>query len=91
MNKFEIRNEELDQIGRQLLETVRVPSEEIEKIVAAPQLFESVKARIEADQSKLNSKVSFSNWAFFPVWNWQRAAGVFRQLAAPQLGSGAKP
>jgi hypothetical protein len=74
MSKRNLQKERLDRIGRNLLEAARVRSEEIEKIVAAPKLFDSVKARIKDEQSRRKPRRFFGDWASFSVWNWQKAA-----------------
>ena len=81
MSKHNLQNEQLDQIGRELLKAARVSNEEIEKIVHAPQLFNSVKARIKAEnQSHHKSKRFSGGWASVFVWNRQSTAGAFTIL-----------
>jgi len=72
MRNRDLQNEKLDRIGRKLLETARVRNEEIERIVAAPQLFDAVKARIKAEQHQKQSKNFSGDWRNMPIWNWQR-------------------
>lgn len=77
MKKQDLQNERLDRIGRKLLGAARLPGDEIEKIVAAPRLFDSVKARIEAEELALRAaaaQTSSGGWANFPLWNWRTAA-----------------
>jgi hypothetical protein len=50
MKKHDLQNEKLDQIGRKLLKTARMGSDEIENIVASTQLFDSVLSRIKAEK-----------------------------------------
>lgn len=71
MRKRNLQNEKLDQIGRKLLETTRVRHDEIEQIVASPQLFDAVKARIKTEQRERKSKNLFGNRLSFTIWNWQ--------------------
>jgi hypothetical protein len=75
MSEKDLQKEKIERAGRKLLEAGRVPGAEIEKIVAAPHLFDSVKARIKAEQSQKKKAESF-----FPVWNFQTAAGAFAVL-----------
>lgn len=84
-----LQKEELDQIGRKLLETARVSNEEIERIVAAPQLFDSVKARIQTDQRERKSNSFAGNSWSSIFWSWQRisvAATVLMLFAFGVLG-----
>jgi hypothetical protein len=78
-NRADLQNQRLRRIERQLLEAARVSEEEIETIVAAPRLFDSVKARIEAEKSRRRPKGIFGGWSGFPVWNrpgWVAALAV---------------
>lgn len=80
MSKRNLQKERLDRIGRNLLEAARVRSEEIEKIVAAPKLFDAVKARIKDEQSRRKPRRFFGDWASFSLWNWQKASVSFAIL-----------
>ena len=81
MSERDLQNEKLDRIGRKLLKTARVSGEEIEKIVAAPQLFDLVKAGIKAENhSRRKPSGFFGNRANTPFWNWQNAAGALAIL-----------
>jgi hypothetical protein len=75
MSEKDLQKEKIERAGRRLLGAGRVRSAEIEKIVAAPHLFDSVKARIKAEQSRRKKAESF-----FPAWNFQTAAGAFAVL-----------
>lgn len=81
MNKPDLQNEKLDQIGRRLFRAAKLSDEKIEKIVVSPDLFDSVKARIKAQQSETQSKNSFGNRINFPIWNWRMAGLAFGALA----------
>ncbi len=60
MSNQQLQNKRLDQLGRALLEAVRVNNDDIEKIVVSPQLFDSIKAQINAEKrSKRNGDQSF--------------------------------
>ena len=71
MNGKNLQNERLDRIGRELLETTRMRSEEIERIVAAPMLFDKVKARIEVEHRARESRGFFGLWRNLPSRNRQ--------------------
>lgn len=66
------KNKRFDRIGRKLLETTRMRSDEIERIVAAPELFDSVLARIKAEQSERKPENFFVGWRNSSVWSRQR-------------------
>ncbi len=74
MDKSNLQKHELDRIGRNLLGAARVRDEEIEALIASPNLFAAVKMRIKKDDSRRKPK------AFF-FWNWQTAAGAVAVLA----------
>ncbi|HXH69760.1 MAG TPA: hypothetical protein VNI60_05365, partial [Pyrinomonadaceae bacterium] len=76
MNKRILQNEELDHIGRKLLDAASVKNEEIEQIVGSSMLFDAVKARIETERRKQNSKNVSGGWAHFHIWNWQSASAM---------------
>jgi len=81
MSKRDLQNERLDQIGRKLFKAARIGDEEIEKIIAAPRLFDLVKAGIEAEnQSRRKTKRFFGERASAFLWNRQNAAGAFAIL-----------
>lgn len=77
MNKKKLTNEELDEIGRALVNASALPATEIEKIVAAPMLFSSIKRRIEAERPAFEKEPFLQNWAAFPLWNWHKSAVAF--------------
>jgi hypothetical protein len=76
MKRFEEKNERLDQIGGELLKASVLKDEEIEKIVAAPHLFDSIKATIRLEQKAVR-----------PVWGWQKSAAVFAAVAVFAIGA----
>jgi hypothetical protein len=86
MSKQNLQNKRLDQIGRKLLEAASARAAEIERIVAAPQLFDSVKASIKISQAGRSSKRFFGFRAGFPAWSWQRAVISFAVLAVFAIG-----
>ena len=71
MKKQNLQKGELDQIGRELLEAARISNDEIEQIIAAPQLFDAVKSRIKTEQRERPSKIHSGNWWDSFFWNWQ--------------------
>lgn len=81
MKKQDLQNERLDRMGRKVLKAARLQSDEIDRIVAAPHLFNSVKTRIEAEERERRAKSFFGYRANFPVWNWQTAGAAFAVLA----------
>jgi len=66
MKKRKSKNEKLDRIGRNLLESARFRDEAIEKIIAAPQLFSLVKARIEEQKIQQTAGSPFFLWLNWP-------------------------
>ena len=62
MNKKKLKNEELDRIGRELVRASAVPESEIERIVAAPMLFNSIKWRIEAERRATGIPIEAGTW-----------------------------
>ena len=87
MKKQDLQKGELDRIGRRLLETARISDEEIEQIVAAPQLFDSVKTRIKTEQRERKSK-SYSGSSWNSIFgNWQRIYVVSAALALFVFGA----
>jgi hypothetical protein len=52
MKKRNLQNKELDEIGRKLLKAGSLQNGELERIVAAPHLFDAVKRRIRAGQER---------------------------------------
>jgi hypothetical protein len=70
MRKQDLQNEKLDEIRRKLLEATLVSDKEIERIVAAPQLFEAVKMRINKEQQTRKAK-GFGIYLKSPLWNWR--------------------
>ena len=66
MKKQDLQNERLDEIGIRLLDTARLRSDEIEDVASAPHLFNSVRARIKAEQM---SRETPSSWtSVWPGW-----------------------
>lgn len=80
MNKKHLQNERLDRIGRKLLEAARVSDDEIEKIVRAPHLFDSIKTRIKAEELRQHSGSLRGLRRVFIAWNWQKASVAFASL-----------
>jgi hypothetical protein len=76
MNKRNLQNEELDRLGRKLLDATRARTEEIEQIVGSPMLFDAVKSRIENQRRERNSKNVFAGWAIFQIWYGQTVAAA---------------
>ena len=85
MRKQELQKGELDQIGRKLLRATQISDEEIEQIVAPPQLFDAVKIRIKTEQRK--SKNYSDNWRSSWLWNRQRISAVSAAFGLFVLGA----
>lgn len=81
MKNRNLQNENLDRIGRKLLETARARDEEIERIVASPQLFDGVKARIKTEQFQKQSKNLCGDWRHLQFWGWQRLGAATAAFA----------
>lgn len=86
MNKRDLQNEKPDKFGRELLAAAKVPDAEIEKIVTAPQLFQRVRANIEAEKSRRQTKSIFTV-PNFQFWNWQKLGLAFAVLAVLIFGA----
>lgn len=84
MRKQDLQNERLDETGRRLLEAAALRSDEIERIAAAPHLFESVKAKIKTEQSRRKPQRFVIN-----LRHWQTATGAFALLIIFAIGAAA--
>lgn len=82
MRKQDLQNEKLDEIGRKLLESGALQSDEIERIAAAPHLFDSIKAKIKTEELRRKPKRFVVNF-----WNWQTATGAFAILFILAIGA----
>ena len=73
MKKQNLQNERLDDIGLRLLDVARLRNDEVDRIAAAPHLFDAVKARIKAERS---SREAPSPWpSFWPGWRTTLVTG----------------
>ncbi len=86
MNKQNLQKEELDRIAHTLLDAARLPSSEIDKIISAPQLFETIKTQIRAKESETRSQDIFVKPKKSLVWNWQTAGAALGILAIFLIG-----
>lgn len=84
MKKRNLQNKELDEIGRKLLEAGSLPGDELERIVAAPHLFDAIKARVKAGQER-DAESFVSNRAGFSFLSWQGAGAAFAGLVVVVL------
>lgn len=85
MNRQNLQNKEIDRVGSRLLKVTKPSNEEIERIVADPQLFDSITARIKADdQIDVQPKHSLLNWnrLKLPLLNRQMAIRTAAILTA---------
>jgi hypothetical protein len=87
MNRQDLQNKKLDEIGRRLLETARVPDAELDRIAASPKLFDAVKAAVKAEQRERRSKTFFGEWRSLLVWNRQKTFASLAVLTLFALGS----
>jgi hypothetical protein len=86
MNRQNLQNKRLDEIGRKLLETARVSNDELDRIVAAPKLFGAVKAGIKAEQRARQSKTFLGNRQGLLIWNRQKTVAALAVLTFFALG-----
>ena len=85
MNKQNLQKEELDRIAHTLLDDARFPSSEIDKIISAPELFETIKIQMKVKESETRSKSIFGKRKY-PFWNWQTAGAALGILAIFLIG-----
>jgi len=86
MNRQDLQNKRLDEIGRELLETARVSNDELDRIAASPKLFDAVKAGIKAERRERQSKRFFGNRQSLLVWNRQKTFAALAVLTLFALG-----
>ncbi|MDQ4120416.1 MAG: hypothetical protein M3209_03110 [Acidobacteriota bacterium] len=82
MKKRDLQEEKLKIAERLLLRAGKMSDAEIEKIVAAPLLFERVRENISAEESRRETK--FKNTFALPnfqFWSWQRSVLGFAAIA----------
>ncbi|HKX84858.1 MAG TPA: hypothetical protein VJL58_11600 [Pyrinomonadaceae bacterium] len=72
MKRRQVQNELLDRVGHSVLKTSRQQDDEIDRIVAAPHMFELVRARIEAGETGRRSKNV--GWTSSVLLSWRTAA-----------------
>ncbi len=82
MRKQDLQNKRLDEIGRRLLESAALQSDEIERIANAPHLFDSVKAKIKTEELRRKPKRFVVNF-----WSWQTATSAFSILFILAIGA----
>ncbi|HEX8564761.1 MAG TPA: hypothetical protein VF648_03770 [Pyrinomonadaceae bacterium] len=82
MKKRDLQDEKLKIVERELLRRGKLSDAEIEKIVAAPQLFQRVRANIKTEESRRETQVknvfALPNLQF---WNWQKSVLAFAAIA----------
>jgi hypothetical protein len=89
MKKQYLQNDKLDGVAGKLLKAARLPDEEIDRIVEAPHLFDSVKAAIDDGKVQRKPRGFFNGRPNLLAWNWQKATvsfAVFAVLTAGALG-----
>lgn len=77
MEGSDIKNEELDEVGRKLFGTLKLQDNQIEEFVTSPHLFRSVMTRIEERDSSLITVERRSAWQ----WNWRLSLAAYGMLA----------
>lgn len=77
MKKRELKNKKIDRIGNDLLKVIKPSNSEIEKIVSTPQLFDSIKAKI--DEAETVSSFESENKP--GTWDSLKSAFTIRQAA----------
>lgn len=82
MKNRNLQNENLDRIGRRLLDSTRISEAEIERVVISPNLFSRVKARINSEQVAQESKNNFGNRLIFQILSWQKISAAILLLSA---------
>ena len=80
MNTRKIKNSELDAIGAKLIKTGQLSSDELDRIVSAPKLFDGVRARIAAGDEK---HASPGNWFI-----WKPVAAAMAAVAVMIISFG---
>lgn len=93
MKKRDLQDEKLKIVERKLLRTGKLSDAEIEKIVAAPQLFQRVRANIKTEESRRETQVksvfALPNFQYFQFWNWQKSVLAFAAIAILIVGAAA--
>ncbi|HLL99653.1 MAG TPA: hypothetical protein VK400_01245 [Pyrinomonadaceae bacterium] len=88
MKKRDLQNEKLNRLRRALLAATRAPDEELEKIVAAPKLFDGVTARIKAErQRERQLKINFAARQNPFAWNRQKTSAALIVLLFFSFGA----
>jgi hypothetical protein len=73
MSQRNLQKERIERAAQKLFEATRVSEGELEKIVTAPHLFDSIKRKIKTETPRKTRK-------FFAVWNLQTASAAFAVL-----------
>jgi hypothetical protein len=77
MKDLDIQNATLDEFERKLFEALKLKDLQIEEIVASPQLYRSVLARIEEQKASSTRTTSAIGWQ----WNWRLSLAAYGLLA----------
>jgi hypothetical protein len=89
MKKLDVTNKEVYRIGDKVLNALRLPHEEIEKIAAAPHLFDPIRTAIDSEQTRFGTGHSLIGWHGFRDLNRQTALatlGVFVAFVGGVIG-----
>lgn len=81
MSRKGLQKQRLDRLERRLYQAAKLQPEELKKIVAAPQLYDSIAAKIKAKPGARKSKGFTGRQAISSVWIWQRVGIAFAILA----------
>src|SRR5436305_1495365 len=87
MKKQELQKERLDRLGLRVLEACRLEHDDIEKIIAAPHLFSSVKLWIKAEESNRKMRVLYPADGISSTWRLQKMGMAFAVSALLLVGA----
>lgn len=87
MKDQDVTNKEIYRIGDKVLKAVRLSDEEIDNIVATPQLFDSIRTAIRSERVIDTEPAIFGGLSFLHGFRWQTSAGVFGVLIVIAAGA----
>lgn len=83
MKKQYLQNEEFEQVLSEMLQATIVQDEEIEEIIASPNLFNSIQTKINQEILQQKTNITRRNW----FWNWQTAGAFLGVLIVFMVGA----
>ncbi|HRH42971.1 MAG TPA: hypothetical protein PKY82_15180 [Pyrinomonadaceae bacterium] len=83
MKKQYLQNEEFEQVLSEMLQATIVQDEEIEEIIASPNLFNSIQTKINQEILQQKTNITRRNW----FWNWQTAGAFLGILIVFMIGA----